>query len=179
MDIKCSECIKTYEINFISIETIKERIKSKDSLIEIIKFIKLELINIQLFLEFTTNSQKYSTCVNCKSNVFNQNYRMFITNLYSILLEYIETNQSQFLERTDDEDYQLKYIISKVPYNKNKYYKILFGIPYVLYEIGIPQDHYDQRKNIYFDDLIAGNPMASHGWAFESMEELKLMGVLI
>jgi len=59
---------------------------------------------------------------------------------------------------------------------KEHYYIKIFDIPYNLSSIGIPLDHYLFREITYFNDMIAGNPRASHGWARESLEDTLSFG---
>ena len=54
----------------------------------------------------------------------------------------------------------------------NYYCEQIIGVPIILYNIGIPRSHYEYRKNIAFDDIIAGHPMASNGWCKEAMDNI-------
>lgn len=54
----------------------------------------------------------------------------------------------------------------------NHYYYKFFGIPYTLENLVDPL-HYNYRVNIYFNDVIAGHPKASHGWYQESLQNFK------
>lgn len=55
--------------------------------------------------------------------------------------------------------------------NVEHYYDRLCILPLVLEEVGVREDHYTYRKNIYFDDYIKGHPLASHGWFKEALDE--------
>lgn len=55
-------------------------------------------------------------------------------------------------------------------------YKKLFGIPIYL-DGAVTRHHFEHFHSKYMSDAIAGHPMASHGWMYEAMEELKEMGV--
>ena len=55
----------------------------------------------------------------------------------------------------------------------NYYYKMFFGKPIYLHDMEIPQEILDFRDSTYFHDMICGHPKASHGWAAESLQELR------
>lgn len=55
---------------------------------------------------------------------------------------------------------------------KEYYYQQLFGIPYMLFSIGVPDQHYIYRDLTFFSDSIIGHPKASNGWYRESFEEV-------
>jgi hypothetical protein len=54
----------------------------------------------------------------------------------------------------------------------NYYYKKLFLKPIYFHEMEIPREILCFRNYTCFDDMICGHPKASHGWAFESLQEL-------
>jgi len=54
----------------------------------------------------------------------------------------------------------------------NYYCEQIIGVPIILYNIGIPRSHYEYRKTIAFDDIIAGHPKASNGWCKEAMDNI-------
>lgn len=54
----------------------------------------------------------------------------------------------------------------------SKYNERLQILPTILRNAEIPEWHYQFRKQIYFDDMICGHPMASHGWAREAMDDI-------
>ena len=55
--------------------------------------------------------------------------------------------------------------------SKEYYYQQLFGIPYMLSRIGVPDEHYILRDITFLKDSIVGHPKASHGWFRESFKE--------
>lgn len=68
-------------------------------------------------------------------------------------------------------------------YNHNwkgylKYCEKLNFIPEILKEAGIDSKHYYHRKSIYFNDIICGHPKASHGWFYESINDMITLGAL-
>ena len=75
----------------------------------------------------------------------------------------IENNHPKF---KNYEKQEIDSILDK--YETKKPHKKIYGIPFVLFNIDIPSENYMFRKSIYFDDLIAGHPLASHGWAQEA-----------
>ena len=60
--------------------------------------------------------------------------------------------------------------------NKDYYYQQLFGIPYMLSSIGVPDDHYIHRDLVYFSNSIIGHPLASHGWYKDSLDDMEEIG---
>lgn len=54
-----------------------------------------------------------------------------------------------------------------------KYFRKLGVLPQTLKKVGIPESDYVFRQKICFNDVIAGHPMASRGWFWESLEEIK------
>ena len=54
-----------------------------------------------------------------------------------------------------------------------KYCEKLGVLPQILKNVGIPESDYVFRQNSCFNDRIAGHPMASRGWFWESLEEVK------
>lgn len=55
----------------------------------------------------------------------------------------------------------------------SKYNERLQILPTILRNADIPEWHYQYRKQIYFDDIICGHPMASNGWAREAMDAIE------
>jgi hypothetical protein len=60
----------------------------------------------------------------------------------------------------------------------DRYHEVLGIMPYILYNINIPEHHYLMRNTTYFNDVIKGHPMASHGWMAESLDELIELGMV-
>jgi len=56
------------------------------------------------------------------------------------------------------------------------YFRKLFGVPIFLSGI-IPREHFESLHCRYFNDVIAGHPMASNGWMREAMDEMEDDGV--
>ena len=82
---ECPECIRLYQTYFLSRSAIETKLKDIKTLKNILGFVKLELINIQLFLEFSKNasSKRHLICHQCYQNTFDQNYKIFIGKLYT------------------------------------------------------------------------------------------------
>ena len=55
----------------------------------------------------------------------------------------------------------------------NYYYKKMFLKPIYFHHMEIPFEILKLRRATYFDDMICGHPKASHGWAAESLQELR------
>jgi hypothetical protein len=103
--------------------------------------------------------------------------------IYNKLFKFIKENIDIF-EKCDDESiqhvkFQLEHIIKFFNHEFKKNYKEIFGIPYELRNCKIPLEHYNLRQFHYFDDVIAGHPMASDGWYAEGLQELVDMGVIV
>ena len=56
------------------------------------------------------------------------------------------------------------------------FYKRLYGVPIQLANCTTPE-HYHNLHERYFNDVIAGHPMASNGWMREAMDNMEEMGV--
>jgi len=54
----------------------------------------------------------------------------------------------------------------------SRYNELLQILPSILRNCDIPESHYRYRKQIYFDDVICGHPMASNGWCREAMDAI-------
>lgn len=163
----CEYCSKFFDTKYC-IEKGRDEFIKRKTLFDCIDYIKYQLIKIQL------NNSIYE-CSYCK-NSFKKLSREYIDSLYELFInQIIEKNLVDNLSET--EEFEIMYIINKYQKNKNYYFKKIFGIPFYLYEIGIPKDNYLFRKNNYFNDLIAGNPMASHGWFYDSLQSMKDNGI--
>ena len=72
----------------------------------------------------------------------------------------------------------------------NYYFQKFYGFPIHFYQynaitnnidkiINVPLEIYNLRKKNYFNDMICGHPLASHGWFREGLDELLEMDVIV
>ena len=163
----CKHCYDFFNTKYC-IEKGKDEFLKRNTLFECIDYIKYQLIKIQL------NNSIYE-CSYC-NNSFKNLSREYIDSLYELFINQII--EKKLIENLNDvEEAEIMYIINKYQKNRNYYFKKIFGIPYCLHEIGIPRENYLFREKNYFNDLIAGNPMASHGWFYDSLQSLEENGI--
>ena len=117
-------------------------------------------------------------CVACEESIHVSH--VFIDYLYNTLCKFIKENieifdmmKNNFTIQYEDFRNNLKWLITNYDKKYKDYYKEIFGLPYFL---NVPKEHYNYRKNVYIDDNICGHPMASHGWCYEAMENLRELG---
>ena len=60
----------------------------------------------------------------------------------------------------------------------NYYYKKIFLKPIYLHDMEIPDEIVSLRHYTCFEDMICGHPKASHGWMYESLQELKKLNLI-
>lgn len=142
---------------------------------------------------FCTNC--YSKFINDKSNInyailrrmllrsciTTNMFELMISEEYKKLMNNLLQNNPKFLKVVKNKLKEFRNECINTPTNydwkgADYYYKKLFNISSVLDGI-VSIEHYNYRKNTYFDDVICGHPKASHGWFAESLEELYEMGV--
>jgi hypothetical protein len=170
----------TYYRNFYRLQRDKFKIKILETIIES-TFDYIDLLNNN-----TIAYDQYagSICVHCMMDYnFNnlpKNVEDFILRkLFNLIIE-----NPIIFEQCDDESihhvkFQLIYFIKFYFPEYKEIYKKIFTTPYELRLCNIPKEHYIARQNSYFDDVIAGHPMASNGWCAESLQELIEMGVIV
>jgi hypothetical protein len=137
---------------------------------------ELELSDIISYDNYRGSWMEY--CLNVPPD---KTITLFINYLYDTTFNFIIANKDIFntLKNTDKLFYRdLKWnlyglIKTTNDINYKNYYKELIGIPYFL---NVPIEHYNNRQNVYFSDVICGHPKASHGWCYEAMEELRELG---
>ena len=109
-------------------------------------------------------------------------FDLMISTEYKEYVNKLFQNNPKFLKVVKNKLKEFKnyeYITTPINYDwkgPDYYYKRLFNITCVLDGL-VPVEHYTYRQNTYFDDVICGHPKASHGWWYESKEELRSLGV--
>lgn len=173
----CDECRESYNSiyeKFYSIEKLLKIYDNTESLYKILDFIDDEIVQSQLFFEIYIMSHGYK-CSKCDKYIIESVTKVYIENLYNSFIQYIK--KKNYSEQLKNMDLDLKKLfsrfISKYPYNKDVLCTKLFNKPLFCFKNNIPEEHYNLRKNNYFSDHICGHPMASHGWAYESLNNIE------
>lgn len=116
---------------------------------------------------------------NVKKIVYIMEFLETITDILIVdnVKEFFESGESDYMIRVIEEYFsfleEMKVEDKNGWKHPNFYWKKLFDIPRSVYRAGVPREIYFYRKNTYFDDLIAGNPLASNGWLYESLIEMQ------
>jgi len=171
----CDECRESYNSiyeKFYSIEKLLKIYDTKESLYKILDFINDEIVQSQLFFEIYIMSRGFK-CVQCNKYIIESVIETYIQNLYDTLVTFI--NQNNMLIQNIDSNLKNLFmrLISKYPYNKEELCIKLFNKPLFCFKNDIPEEHYNLRNNNYFSDHISGHPMASHGWAYEALNNIQ------
>lgn len=82
----------------------------------------------------------------------------------------------EFYKYIYDKQIELPEECQDICKSKEYYYRQLFGIPYMLSSIGVPDQHYIHRESVFFSDSIIGHPKASHGWFREALDDMEEFG---
>jgi hypothetical protein len=134
--------------------------------------------------ERTIDFEKYKDKIDIiKKTVYIMWFMKLITSSHIInrVKKFISSQEGKSIKNKIDDYYNFLYLYGigyedNIWMEKEHYYKKLFYIPYMLSSIGISLDHYLFRDLTYFNDMIAGNPMASNGWFKESLDNAIEMG---
>ena len=127
----------------------------------------------------TEEHEKISNTLNLKRTIY---IMEFMSTICDSLVEdqtvsFINSPEGKQIKKRIEEYYDFVEKMERGPVNtmwgrKDKMFQKIFGLPRILYKIGIPLENYRLRKYYYFDDLIAGNPMASNGWAKDGLDDM-------
>ncbi len=107
-------------------------------------------------------------------------YEIFIEN--PTTLEYMKKHEPDFLESIREDLVTMKKdnlpIFSSRWLGTDAVYHYFFGMPIQLDGV-VSKEHYDKFHSGYITDVIAGHPMASHGWMKEAMDDMEDMGYFV
>lgn len=180
----CSLCWKSYLHLFPKKEEILKEYQKCTNILDLTHNIIREIDNCQLFYEIfiISDDPAYNRkCDNCNHYSLDVTYKLYINNIYVVLLDYLKNNPNYIETMNNIDKKKLLYIIKRYNGDSKDYFYKLFSYPLLLEEANIVNDsnilkqNYLLKKKNSFNDLIEGHPKASHGWANESLNNIETL----
>ena len=129
---------------------------------------------------------KYIECIGERLCIVSALFATIFNSMRNPIVNQIIHNEgfSKFRQTIAKRLYDLRKHPSTAPISHlwlgiDRYHEVLGIMPHLLYNINIPEEHYLMRSTTYFNDVIKGHPMASHGWMSEALDELIDLGMVI
>ena len=136
----CSLCWQSYLQHFLTNEQIMEKYNNSNNFLDLINSIRIEISNSQLFYEIFIMSQDpiyNNICDNCHKYSLDITYKLYIKNLYDMLLNYCNKNNHLIDNIKENEKQNLIYIIKRYSGNSKEYFLKIFGYPLILEEANV------------------------------------------